>query len=718
MRNLDWPRFVQAYYANVDAEDLAAREPAELAGTALSHLMFARLRRRSALVRVFNPTLREHGFTSPHTVIEMVNDDMPFLVDSISLALTQRSLTLHFLTHPVFAVTRDGSGNLLSLRQRGDTSKSKKQPAKEKLRLESFQHIEVDRIVDPAALQSLAAQIERSMRDVRVACADWLKMQNAAHRTAQDLSSLSDKFDPGDLSEAIALLTWMENRHFTFLGYREYRLQGRKGHESLQPVAASGLGILRRGHKQPTTTNRTLSSDIRRQSRSRDIVLVTKANFESTVHRSGYLDYVGVKTFDAKGRLIGEKRFLGLWTSAAYSSNPREIPVLRHKVAQVVAHFALAPDSHDGKALQHILESFPRDELFQASVAELNRIVTGIFGLQERPRVRVLLRRDAFRRFYSCLVYVPREKYNTQVRQRIEKVIREAFSAFGMESQVQIAESNLARIHIVARTSPRDETRVDADALERRVAAAVRSWLDGFKAALLARQDEAYALQLFEKYAQAFPAAYTEDFQGDAAALDVSFLEAAEKEPARLHLDIYRPEPRRKDNFFLKIFRGQDAIPISDLLPMLENMGLKVIAERPLPARVPGRPARLDSRSGTGDAGIHGDPVRRVGTRNQERVHGGVDRPHGQRQFQSIDPGRRHTVAHRDRHARLLPLPAADRAAVQPGIYRASAGQQCGNRPRAGGLVRRPLQPANPRPRRGRARSRASTSASAPPSRR
>src|SRR6202522_4672987 len=452
MRSLDWPRFLQAYYANVDAADLAAGEPAELAGSALSHLMFARQRRRSALVRVFNPTLREHGFTSPHTVIEMVNDDMPFLVDSISLALAQRSLTLHFLTHPVFAVTRDGSGTLLSLRERGEASKSKKQPVKEKLRLESFQHIEVDRIVDTAALQSLAAQIERSMRDVRVACGDWLKMQEAARQTSQDLSSLSDKFDPSDLSEAVALLNGMETRHFTFLGYREYQLQGRKGQESLRPIAASGLGILRPGHRQPTTTNRTLSSDIRRQSRSRDIVLVTKANFESTVHRSGYLDYIGVKHFDAKGRLIGEKRFIGLWTSAAYSSNPREIPVLRHKVSQVVAHFALAPDSHDGKARQHILKSFPRDDLFQASVTELNRIVTGIFGLQERPRVRVLLRRDPFHRFYSCLVFVPREKYNTQVRQRIEKVIREAYSAFGMESQVQIAESNLARIHIVART--------------------------------------------------------------------------------------------------------------------------------------------------------------------------------------------------------------------------------------------------------------------------
>src|ERR1700732_3391621 len=276
MRSLDWPRFLRAYYAHVDAEDRAAREPPELAATALSHLLFARQRRRSALVRVFNPTLREHGFTSPHTVIEMVNDYMPFLVDSISLALTQRALTLHFLAHPIFAVTRDGSGNLLSLRERGETAKDKKQPADKKLRLESFQHIEVDRMVDPSALQSLAAQIERSMRDVRVACADWGKMQNAAHETAQELSSLGARFDPNDLSEAVALLTWMENRHFTFLGYREYRLQGRTGREALRPIAGTGLGLLRPGHKQPESTNRVLSSDIRRQARSRDIVLVTK----------------------------------------------------------------------------------------------------------------------------------------------------------------------------------------------------------------------------------------------------------------------------------------------------------------------------------------------------------------------------------------------------------------------------------------------------------
>jgi len=575
VRALNWRRYLEIYFSNVDADDVAKRDPQELAGAALSHLKFAMRRRRSALVRVFNPTLREHGFVSPHTIIDVVNDDMPFLVDSINLALQQRSLTLHLLAHPVFAVERDAAGTLRSLQRRVENS----HPVRP--RLESFQHLEIDRIVDPAALSSLAAALMRGLRDVRVAYADWPRMRHAAHLAAEDLAAQSARFDPNDLRESCALLAWMEHRHFTFLGYREYRLAGRKGRERLDPVTSTGLGILRPGHRPPESTGHILPEDIRRQSRARDLSLVTKGNMLSTVHRPGFLDYVGIKHFDIKGRLIGERRFLGLWTSAAYNSNPREIPLVRHKVAQVIEHFALAADSHDGKTLQHILESFPRDELFQASIAELTRIASGIFGLNERPRVRVLLRRDPFRRFYSCLVYVPRDKYNTQVRQRIERLIRDAFAATSMESQIQIAESSLARIHIVVRTRPSNEIRVDAQELERRVAAALSSWMDSFKAALLARFDESYALHLFATYAQAFPAAYTEDFNGDAAALDVSFLEAVEKETKRLHLDIYRTDPRQTDRLFLKIFRGQESIAISDLLPMLENMGLKVLAERP-----------------------------------------------------------------------------------------------------------------------------------------
>ena len=575
VRALNWRRYLGIYFSNVDAEDLANRDPQELAGAALSHLMFAMRRRRAALVRVFNPTLREHGFVSPHTIIDVVNDDMPFLVDSISLALQERSLTLHFLAHPVFAVERNAGGVLRTLQRRAGDSDTASP------RLESFQHLEIDRIVDPAALSSLAAAIERALRDVRVAYADWARMRRAAHLAAEDLAAQSARFDPHDLSETCALLAWMEHRHFTFLGYREYALAGRKGRERLDPVIATGLGILRPGHRPLESADHVLPEDIRRQSRARDLSLVTKGNMLSTVHRPGFLDYVSIKHFGPKGHLIGERRFLGLWTSAAYNSNPNEIPLLRHKVARVIEHFALAPDSHAGKTLQHILESFPRDELFQANIAELTRIASGIVSLNERPRVRVILRRDPFRRFYSCLVYVPREKYNIQVRQRIERLIRDEFAATSMESRVQIAESHLARIHIVARTEPSTDARVDAQDLGRRVAAAVSSWMDSFKTALLGRFDESYALHLFATYAQAFPAAYTEDFNGDSAALDVSFLEALEKEPSRLHLDIYRTDPRRKDSLYLKIFRAQDSIAISDLLPMLENMGLKVMAERP-----------------------------------------------------------------------------------------------------------------------------------------
>jgi len=567
--------YLRAYFANLDAADFDGREPRTLALMALSHLRLALQRRGGAVVRVFNPTEAEDGYGATHTVIQMVGEDMPFLVDTIGLALTGRSLALHFLAHPVLEVVRDRGGRLQSVTERS------RSPGPPRAHLESFQYIEVDRIVDADVLRSLKTEIETSMRDVRVAFADWPHMQAAARQAAEDLNTVSRRYDARDVSETQALLEWMHSRHFTFLGYREYRLKGKAGGETLEAVEAGGLGILRPGHQHPSSTGRILASDIRRQSRSRELALVTKANFQSTVHRPGYVDYVGIKHFGPSGRLVGERRFLGLWTSAAYNTNPRDIPLVRHKVAQVVQHFALAQDSHDGKALQHILESFPRDELFQASVPELIRIVAGIFGLQERPRVRLLLRRDPFRRFNSCLIFVPRDQYNSVVRQRIERLVRDAFDAYSIESQLQITDSNLARMHIVARTLPAERDRVDGDVLEAHIAAAIRSWADTFKTALLTRFDEAVALTLYERYAPAFPAAYTEDFSGEAAAADVGFLESVEQQPDRLHLDIYRRDAKAKDHLFLKIFRGRDAIPISDLLPILEHMGLKVIAERP-----------------------------------------------------------------------------------------------------------------------------------------
>jgi glutamate dehydrogenase len=579
-------QYLRAYFANVAAEDLADKPAASLAALAWSQRSFAHKRRRGSVrVRVFNPTLKEHGYTSAHTVVELVADDMPFLVDSMGIVLNQRGMTLHFLAHPILTVKRRSDGSLLSLRAR-DSDKLERGE-----RLESFQHVEVRRIVDAAEMQALAAQIESNMDDVRVACADWMAMCTAARASATGLAQLPRRFKEAS-EETQALLEWMEQGHFTFLGYREYRLQRRGERFSLEPIVSSGLGLLRHGRAHAARRGQILSADIRRQARSPELVLVTKANTTSTVHRASYLDYIGVKKFDDSGRLIGERRFLGLWTSSAYSASPHEVPLLRRKVAQVLQHFKLAPDSHDGKALGHILETFPRDELFQSSVTDLVTVVSGIFGLQERPRVRLLTRRDPFRRFISCLVFVPRDKYSTLVRQRIEQVIRDAFAATTIDSTVQISESNLARVHIVAHTLPSEKLAVSVDALERRIDVAVRSWADGLRQALLASFDEATALAHLAKYGPAFPAAYTEDFPPEVAALDIGFLEALERDPNRLHLDIYRPPGALAAKFFLKIFRSQHAIPISDLLPMLENMGLKVIAERPYELELaPGRRA-------------------------------------------------------------------------------------------------------------------------------
>jgi len=586
MRGADPAQFLRAYYANVDDQDLVERTPADLAALAGSHLRFAQRRRGRALVRVFNPSVEQDGYVSPHTVVELVNDDMPFLVDSIGMVLSKRGLTMHFLAHPVLAVTRARNGLIKSLEPRDENAQAGAQ------KLESFQHFEIDRIVDPADMRSLCQEIESSMRDARIVCADWGAMRAAARSVAAELETVSARIDPTEANETRALLAWMENRHFTFMGYREYRLRGGAGRETLVALEDTGLGILRRGRVRPSAVGHIASRDIRSQARSPEVALVTKANSVSTVHRRGYLDYVGIKHFDRRGRLLGERRFLGLWTSAAYSAHPRDIPVLRRKVARVVEHFGFAPDSHDGKALQHIMENFPRDELFQASLEELVRLATGVFGLQERPRVRILIRRDPFRRFYCCLVFVPRDKYNTQVRQRIEKVVRDAFDATAIESQVQISESNLARVYLVARTLPANDVRIDVARLERDVETAVRSWADTFRESLLTQFDESRALQLFARYAGAFPAAYTEDFDARVATRDVGFLEALESQPDRLHLDLYRIEGRGTERVFLKIFRKQDAITLSDLLPILENMGLKVIAERPYELELaPGRRA-------------------------------------------------------------------------------------------------------------------------------
>jgi len=572
--------FVKQYYRNVAMDDLATRDLDELAGAAVEELRFALVRKPGRpKIRAYNPRETSNGFSTTHTIIEIVNDDMPFLVDSVRMAINEAGQTVHLTIHPIMRVQRDGHGKLLEVLPRGG--------ADAKGAMESIMHVEMDRETDAASLKALEERLAAVLDDVRAAVTDWEAMRVKAREICQELEQNPPPLEARGVEESIALIRWMEANHFTLLGYREYEFIRGKDFDTLRPLPKTGLGILR--DPRPEFVPKAVElrqRDIRRQARSRDLLVITKANSKSTVHRSAYLDYVSVKVFDKAGRAVGEKRFLGLFTSVAYSRSPRDIPLLRYKVEEVLVRSGLDRGSHAGKALQHVLDTYPRDELFQTSIEDLLRISTGILSLQERQRVKLFVRRDAFHRFVSCMVFVPRDKYNTEVRQHIERTLMSFFKGIGNEHTVQLAESTLARLRFVVRLPKEGMPRVDLAKLEQEVAAGVRTWHDNLKDELIGRLGEEQALKLFKRFGDSFPAAYTEDVPPYEATFDLERMALLCDEPGELRMSLYRPAGFAREHLRFKVCRLKDPIPISDALPMLENMGLRVISERPYRCKV------------------------------------------------------------------------------------------------------------------------------------
>ena len=564
--------FLRAYYRGVGEEDLAARAPASLAHAARCHLELGRRRAPGqSLVRIFNPDPRKDGFETAHTVVQIVTDDRPFLIDSISLAFARAGLAVHVIVHPVLDIRRDSRGILTGIGAQGA------RPA----RIESWEMFEIDRRTDPQTLERLRRDIDSTLRDVRLAVDDWTAMRERVQAVIADLDHRRPPLPSEEISEARQLLQWMEERNFVFLGYRQYLLQRGARKDLLKSQPRTGLGILRAaaGMRRPTMTE--LRGEIRERAREHELLVLTKANSMATVHRSEYLDYVGVKTFDARGEVDGEHRFLGLWTSTAYHRSPRDIPVLRLKVARVIQYFGLDPQSHDGKAVLNVLETYPRDELFQANTRDLVRICRGVVNLYERRTVRLLARRDPYHRFFACLVYVPRDRYNTDVRERIERIVLEGFGGTSVESQVQISSSSHARVHVVVRTVPGEQHKTDVLAIERKISAATLTWSDHLHDVLVARNGEAEGLALAERYRHTFPLAYEENVTAAEALADIADLERLRAAPRERCVSLHRKPGQAAAQMHLKIVKLGEPVSISDLLPMLENFGLRVIAERP-----------------------------------------------------------------------------------------------------------------------------------------
>ena len=573
-------RFARRFYAHVPPDDIASASMEQLYGAVLSAWQLYQHRPPGrAKVRVYNPRIETHGWKAARTVVETINDDMPFLVDSVTAELNRLGLTVHLVVHPVMEGARDGDGDLSD---DGDAP----------TRRESVMHIQISPISDPALLARTVAALERVLTDVRAAVNDWPAMRERLREALADAAQARHTAPEDEVAEAEAFLNWMDDDHFTFLGYREYAFAPTGG-EELTLSDGSGLGVLRDDSVTVFDGLRhfaALPPDVQAFMRAPRVLMVTKGNRESTVHRPVALDVVLVKRFDERGRVLGERLFAGLFTSAAYNRSPRQIPFLRRKVAAVLAQAGFDPRSHDGKGLLHILETYPRDELFQVDAEELFDIAMGVVHLQERQRLALFIRRDPFERFASCLVYVPRDRYDTALRLRFQRILEEALHGRLQAFYTQVADGALARLHFIIATEPGHCPPVDAAALEAELTAGARGWSDRLRDALAAAHGEETGLALFARYANAFPAGYRDIAAAEQAVYDIDRIESS-ADDGRPGVNLYRPLEAKDGELHFKIYHAARPLALSDVLPVLEHLDLRVVTEAPFEIEPKGRAA-------------------------------------------------------------------------------------------------------------------------------
>ncbi|MBV9047262.1 MAG: NAD-glutamate dehydrogenase, partial [Solirubrobacterales bacterium] len=561
--------FVRQYYQWVPAEDLAGRSPLDLYGAAVAHWNLAQRRAPGeAKVRVYNPDLEQHGWQSPHTVVEVVSDDMPFVVDSINIELARNGYGIDLVIHPVIQVRRDDHEKLVDVLETGQEEPDAV--------AESIVHAEVVREPDRHRLDELRANIERVLCEVRVAVEDWQPMRERTRALIEELRCDAPPIAPQEIDEVRAFLAWVEEDNFTYLGYREYELVSEDDGMGLRAIADSGLGILR---GTPRTAYTKLRPKALALARSPYPLVLTKANSRATVHRPAYLDYIGVKRFSPEGEVIGERRFLGLYTTTAYRSSARDIPLLRGKVEGVLERAGFAPESHDAKALIEILETLPRDSLFQVDTENLFETSIGILGLGERQRVRLFLWPDPLDRFISCLVTIPRDRFNTENRERVGRILVETFGGTHLDWGLHLGESLLARVHYIVRCPDGIVPGYNVAEIEARLAAATRAWTDDLRAALIDEHGEDRGSKLYKRYGQAFPAAYRADWVARHAVADIGHLEQLSDSGEPI-LSLYRPLEASDGLIRCKLF-SSGGISLSDVLPSFEHMGADVVDERP-----------------------------------------------------------------------------------------------------------------------------------------
>ncbi|HKM88235.1 MAG TPA: NAD-glutamate dehydrogenase [Xanthobacteraceae bacterium] len=557
--------FLAALFGLAVPDDLERYGSEQLAAIAEQSWSFLAERKAGAPKVRFEPAAMTRGVS----VLEIVNDDMPFLVDSVVGELNERGLDIRLLVHPVFSVERDAAGTLVGFKaaRRGDGER------------ESFIHIHIDGIEDAAQRADVVRAIEDVLADVRVCVQDWQSMLARAREVIADLRNNPPPLPVEEIAEAIQFLEWVVGENFTLLGARDYAFTDSE--EALKPRFETGLGLLRSPEMRLLRRGNqlvTITPEIREFLKEPRLLIVAKTAVRSRVHRRVHLDYIGVKRFDREGELVGECTFCGLFTSTAYTRSTRAIPYLRRKVDSVIRRAGFDPNSHSGKALVNVLETYPRDELFQIDEETLYHFALAILQLDERPRVRVLPRRDRFDRFVSVLVYVPRERYDSRIRAAIGDYLAATFHGRLRAYHPFFPEGPLVRVHFIIGRYDGATPNPDRGSLDRAVEAIVRSWTDGLDEVLAAREPE-NGRALFARYRNAFPVDYREVYPPTTALADIGVIEALMPE-LPLGVELYRKPGDAPMCAGLKVFSHNRPIPLSERVPVLENMGFRVVDER------------------------------------------------------------------------------------------------------------------------------------------
>lgn len=574
--------------------------------TALIEKSFELLQQRKpgqSLLKIYTPELPLHSQMDygKFSVIEVLNDNIPFLLDSLLGELQARNIKIHTVLHPVLTVKRDKAGKLVEV-VKAETGEIKS------ISTESFVSIHVDPMRQET-MDELYGDLEKLLGRVQVVVQDWLLMRNRLTSVATSLSTNSPKVPVEKLSESIQFLRWANDNQFTFLGMREYELKGKGRRSELKPVKDTGLGLLRDNSIEVLRKGKELTHmtpEVRKFFFSPAPIIITKANIKSDIHRRAYMDYIGIKLYDDKGNIKGELRIVGLFTSSAYASKVANIPLLRQKLDYVLDNSGSSRDSHSGKALTNIVETFPRDELFQISNEMLASYASEIETLDHSPRVKVLKRVDEFDRFVSVMVFLPRDQFSTDIRKSVGEYLAEVLNGRMSAYYPFFAEGPYVRIHyIIGRDSGKTPVRAPKE-LETQIEQLSRRWEDRMHDEISLVHDAEETDLLVEQYGSAFPAGYQEVYGVSRLMEDVHIIEEMDENRSTA-VSFYKTAGAPKDSVDVSLYNLSEPIPLSKRVPVFENLGFSVIDERSytiVPNKGEGQPAvcqhmmRLKVRSG------------------------------------------------------------------------------------------------------------------------